>query len=337
MMYLHNRSWIVLWVVAVFATAGCGSSTQEQKQPEVPVNAKPATQVEAPRFQGDSALAHAATQVAFGPRTLGSKAHKACGDWLVSKLRSYNWEVSEQVASPKTPLGKLSIRNILAQYHPERTYRILLMAHWDTRPVADEDPDPNNHRKPIDGANDGASGVAVLLEIARLLQQQDPGIGVDIFLWDAEDLGQGDIEDSYALGAQYWANNPLPASYKADFGILLDMVGAKNALFPQEGFSKQYAPDVTDRVWRTAHRLGFGGYFLFYEEALSTLDDHYYINIIAQIPSIDIIQRDPQSREFFPHWHTLGDTMDKLSPETLHAVGQTVTTVLYEVGAEQRN
>ncbi|MDX2063598.1 MAG: M28 family peptidase [Bacteroidia bacterium] len=320
--------WMVLG--ACWVCLGC-SGGAESAQQTAPKAVTP--KVNVPEFSGDSALARAAHQVAFGPRTLRSTGHQRCGDYLVATLKGYGLAVTEQKATPTTVLGKLPIRNILAQYKPERKRRILLMAHWDTRPEADQDPDKTKRRLPIDGANDGASGVAVLLEIARLVNAQDPGLGVDFFFWDAEDLGQTEVENSFCLGAQHWARNKVPAGYSAEFGILLDMVGAKDAVFPQETYSKQYAPHVVERVWQTAHRLGYGALFPLYGN-VGTLDDHYYINTLAQIPSIDVIHRTADQQNFFPHWHTLGDTLNKLSAETLKAVGQTVTTVVYEVGAE---
>jgi Peptidase family M28 len=288
--------------------------------------------VTVPAFSADTAYALVAKQVSFGPRVVGQPGHKACGDWLVQSLKAYGAGVTEQQPTITKPLGKLPIRNIIASYYTERTRRIMLMAHWDTRPEADNDPDKKNHRKPIPGANDGGSGVGVLLELARILHTNDPGVGVDLFFWDAEDLGQTDVQDSYCLGAQYWSRNPVPAGYKPAYGILLDMVGAKGAQFTQEANSEQYAKGVLNNVWQTAHRLGYGQYFLFQKDA-GILDDHYYVNTLAGIPSIDIIHRDPKGDGFFPQWHTLGDDMSQISTETLKAVGQTITAVVWYDGA----
>jgi glutaminyl-peptide cyclotransferase len=214
--------------------------------------------------------------------------------------------------------------------------RIVVCAHWDSRPFADYDPDPENHNEPIDGANDGASGVGVLLEIARQLSSNSLRIGVDIIFFDLEDYGppqdaqQRGQGNWWALGSQYWSKNPHQQNYNARFGILLDMVGAEDARFKMEGFSMLYAPDLVKKVWSIGNRLGYGDYFLF-EQGGYIEDDHKYVNEIAKIPTINIIHLDSQSANgsFFDHWHTLNDTMENISPFTLKVVGQTVLTVIF--------
>lgn len=212
----------------------------------------------------------------------------------------------------------------------------MLFAHWDTRPWADNDPNEQNHHTPILGANDGASGVGVLLEIARLLGQQQPELGVDIIFFDAEDYGapqfyNGEHKEEYwCLGTQYWARNPHVQGYNARFGILLDMVGGKNATFYKEGYSEKYAKDVNDKVWKKANEMGYGRFFID-KEGSPVTDDHLFINRLAGIPSIDIIPTDEGSElsSFGSFWHTVNDTMDIIDRSTLKAVGQTVLEVIY--------
>jgi Zn-dependent M28 family amino/carboxypeptidase len=234
----------------------------------------------------------------------------------------------------------LKSRNIVGAFRPEKKQRVLLAAHWDTRPFADQD--SKDKDKPIDGANDGASGVGVLLEIARILRTMPVEIGVDIILFDAEDYGQpsgsayAQIADSYCLGSQYWSRTPHVAGYKADFGILLDMVGAKDALFTREQNSVYYADWVLKKVWGNAHRLGFEKHF----SNMNTgpiIDDHLYINKIARIPMIDIIQYDPNTFSGFgKYWHTHDDNMEGINKETLNAVGTTVSYTVYQYAAQQQ-
>lgn len=293
-------------------------------------------QVFVPVFNADSAYSFIEQQLAFGPRVPNTNAHKKCGDWIVGKLKEYNATVTEQNANLRAYDGtNLKARNIIGSFNPELSSRILLCAHWDSRPWADHDPDPANHNKPVPGANDGASGVGVLLEIARLMSINDPGVGVDIVFFDAEDYGepqeeQGYYADAWALGSQYWSANPHVPGYTARFGILLDMVGAKNAVFTKEQFSRQFAPNIVRRVWQTAEKLGYNNLFVNKDSGPVT-DDHYYINQIMRVPTIDIIDYgDDREKGFFEYWHTIDDTIEQISRETLKGVGQTVITVVYE-------
>ena len=292
--------------------------------------------MQTPTFDKDSAYAYVERQVAFGPRVPNTAAHQACGDWLEQTLGGFADTLYVQHARVRAFDGTLlNIRNIIGVFNPEQRRRILLCAHWDSRPFADHDPDPARHYTPIDGANDGASGVGVLLEIARQLHRQQPQVGIDIIFFDAEDYGKhhhhpGHDEDSWALGSQHWARNPHRTDYMASYGILLDMVGAADATFRQEGFSMMFAPDIVRKVWNTARQAGFGHYFL-EEKGGYVTDDHYYINTIRNIPSINIIHQDPTTPHgFFPQWHTVDDTMEYIDPFTLEAVGQTVLHVIFE-------
>jgi len=292
-----------------------------------------------PDFNADSAYYFVEKQVLFGPRVPNTSEHVACGDYLVEKLKQYGANVTEQKADLKAYNGTiLKSRNIIGSFDTDKKDRILLFAHWDTRPFADHDPDEKNHRTPIDGANDGASGVGILLEIARIIQQQKPALGVDIIFFDAEDYGTPDFDRSFftssdntwCLGSQYWSKNPHIPEYKARFGILLDMVGAYDATFYKEYFSTQYAGNIVEKVWSTARDLGYGKYFI-NKAGGGITDDHIPVNENLRIPSIDIIQLDADSETGFgTYWHTVKDRMDNISKETLKAVGQTVLEVVYK-------
>ncbi len=282
----------------------------------------------APQFNADSAYLYTKQQVDFGPRVSNTKAHDACAKYLEAKLREFTPDVSVQTGDVKAYDGTiLHIKNIIGVVHPEKHKRILLCAHWDSRPWADED--SVDKRKPIDAANDAGSGIAVMLEIARDLQKKAPDIGVVILMEDAEDYGVSQDADSYALGAQFWAKSLDKTKYIADYGILLDMVGAPNARFLEEEFSMKYAPNVVDKVWQQAKLSGTSNFFVM-QPAAGITDDHLPINTIASIPTIDIVDYD-QSRPkgFGYYWHTHADNMKIIDKGTLKAVGQTLLDVIF--------
>ena len=286
------------------------------------------------KFDGDSAYAFVKAQCDFGARVPNSVAHRRCGDYLIDKLKSYGANVIVQSPVLTAFDGtKLNARNIIGEFAPENTRRILLLAHWDSRPWADSDKNPENHSKPVMGANDGASGVGVLLEMARNFGETLPGVGVDILLVDAEDWGDNngvssDPDNSWALGTQYWASNPHRAGYRPLYGILLDMVGARGSCFTHEYFSLQYASAVVKEVWKMAEKSGYGDYFVNTRGGAIT-DDHVFVNR-AGIPTIDIIAMDVTSETgFFPQWHTTDDTMEHIDPTVLKAVGQTLLNLIY--------
>lgn len=291
-----------------------------------------------PTFMADSAFLFCQQQCDFGPRTMNSEAHEQCGEWIASKFRAYGMTVTEQRASLKGYDGtSLKATNIIASYLPAQTDRILLCAHWDSRPWADNDPDEANWKKPVMAANDGASGVAVMLEIARLLAGDSLKIGVDFVCFDAEDWGipqWSEAEDpgnTWALGSQHWAANcPKQQAKNYRFGILFDMVGGQGAQFYQEQVSLYYARNVVDKVWRAAQVVGFGSFFPM-NEGIGITDDHVPVNKTAKIPCIDIIPYYPdcQQSSFGPTWHTVNDDMDHIDKNTLQAVGQTVVQVLF--------
>ena len=291
-----------------------------------------------PTFMADSAFRFCQQQCDFGPRVMNSEAHEQCGRWIISKFSQFGMTVTTQQAVLKGYDGTpLKSTNIIASYLPEHNDRLLLCAHWDSRPWADNDPDEANHKTPVMAANDGASGVAVMLEIARLLSADTLKLGVDFVCFDAEDWGVPqwsetmDTGDSWALGAQYWAANcPKQQAKKYRFGILLDMVGGQGAQFYKEGMSVQYAPNIVDKVWRAAQIVGFGSMFPA-QTGGNITDDHIPVNRVAKIPCIDIIPYYPdcQQSSFGPTWHTVLDDMEHIDRNTLQAVGQTVVQVLF--------
>lgn len=291
---------------------------------------------QAPNFDEDSAYSFVEKQVSFGSRVPNTAAHIACGNYLVKKLKNYGADVIEQKVKLQTYDGiSLDARNIIGVYNPANEKRVLLYAHWDSRPFADHDKNKYKRSQPIDGANDGASGVGVLLEIARHLKNYPINIGIDIIFFDAEDWGQPIYEnnyvegDWYCLGSQYWANNPHIPNYSAQYGILLDMVGAKDATFYREGYSDEYASDIVDKIWHTASLIGCDHYFID-ESGGYIIDDNFYVNKLNGTPSVNIIYYSTEtSHGFGDFWHTHNDNINVIDKATLKAVGQTVMEVLY--------
>ncbi|MBD2713941.1 M28 family peptidase [Microvirga sp. STR05] len=301
----------------------------------------------APVFNPDSAYAFVAKQVAFGPRVPNTAAHVKTGDWIISRFKAYGLTVREQPFEAMAFDGKmLKSRNIIAQFQPQAARRVTIFAHWDTRPFADKD--EKNKNAPLDGASDGASGVGIALEMARILAAQPdsltPAVGVDFILFDSEDYGydsstQGELKNrlaglessggsSWCLGSQYWSKNMLPANYKPEYGILLDMVGAKNGKFSREDLSRQSARDVVDKVWNIAAQIGYSDYFLF-QDSPGITDDHVFTNQ-AGVRTIDIIDHLPVGDDYFPAYHhTTQDNMSVIDKRTLKAVGQTVLQTIY--------
>ena len=289
-----------------------------------PTNDSASTTTSHAKFNGDGAFELTSKQCEFGPRVPGTDAHAKCADWLMATLQEACDTVILQTGTVQTAQsGKLGIKNIIGVINPDASKRLLLLAHWDTRPWADNDPDPANHNKPVMGANDGASGVGVLLQLARQLKADSTSLGVDIVLVDAEDMGENDNEESWGLGTQFWAEHPHVAGYKPLFGILLDMVGSFNATFTREYYSNQYAGGFVDMVWSCA----VGNHFINAAGGAVT-DDHIFVNR-AGIPCIDIIDlRSDSETGFCPEWHTIHDTMDAISSATLAEVGQTLLNVI---------
>lgn len=320
-----------LWLVALLFLAWACSSPEKKSETAVEVPSKPY-----PKFSSDSAYAFIQKQVDFGPRIPMTPAHQETKKWIISKFESYGLSVSTQEFEAKT-YDKLTwnLSNIIASYNPSAKKRIMLSAHWDSRRFADKD--SQDMDQPIDGANDGASGVGVLLEIARVINSQElkPEVGIDFILFDGEDDGELDNgphlqgqEIWWCLGSQYWSKNKHIPNYTAYYGILLDMVGAKGAHFYYEGYSRKYAGGILRKVWENAAKIGHSDFFVMRETA-EILDDHVFVNMNGGIPMIDILDFSPDFG--FPHYHhTHSDNMDLIDNRTLQAVGETVLFTIYQ-------
>jgi len=321
--------------IIVISLASCNNPTQRGNPaaPNPTVSAKPG--VDVPSFNKDSAYAYVVAQLAFGPRVPGTPAHQKCAEYITLKLKSWCKDVVVQKCRIAAFNGKmLDGKNIIASWKPELKNRIILCSHWESRPWADHDPDPKKRRNPVDAANDGASGVGILMEAARLFSLKQPAVGVDIVLFDLEDYGppqdesQGD-DKWWGLGSQYWSQNPHKQGYSARYGILLDMVGAQGATFLLEGFSLQNAGNIQQKIWDTGNRIGYSSYFL-YEKGGYVTDDHIFIMKYMNIPVVDLIQLDKSTESGFnSSWHTTHDNLASIDAYTLKAVGQTVLTVVY--------
>lgn len=296
-------------------------------------------QVNVPDFNSDSAYFFVDKQVKFGPRIPNNRSHRDAGDYLVNQFKRYGATVVEQEFVATTfDNQKLNLRNIIASFFPAAPKRILLAAHWDTRPFADKD--IQNRNAPFDGANDGASGVGVLLEIGRILSQSDSLlVGVDIILFDGEDWGERNddpgnislpkgLDSWWCLGSQHWSKNKHKKNYSASYGILLDMVGARRSQFFREGASMTYAPKIVNKVWATASRIGYSDYFV-KQDVPAITDDHIYVNQLAKIPMIDIIHHQAGIGFFGDYHHAQKDNMSIINKETLKAVGSTLLHVIY--------
>ncbi len=330
----------IFYSMVICAVVACTTENKPTDETDVVDDPKQLENLVAtPDFNADSAYYYIDKQVSFGPRVPNTPAHAACAVWLEDKLNEFGFQVIVQMGQVKAWNGELlNIKNIIGQHNPDATERIMLSAHWDTRPYADKD--TINQYKPIDGANDGASGVGVLLEIARQISLLDPGYGVDIVFFDAEDYGTFDgknypdmksMYNDWCLGSQYWANNPPIPNYKPKYGILLDMVGAANATFPKEGISRKYAAAKVNAIWDAAEKLGYGQYFV--KKLVGEItDDHLFINQLTGIPTLDIIHMNTENNYsvFGAFHHTHGDNMTVIDKNTLKAVGQTVLYAIYQ-------
>lgn len=281
------------------------------------------------RFDADSAYSYVSRQVGFGPRVPNTPAHKKTSKWLSDELRRHGATVAELPATLTAFDGtKLEAVNIIGQFNPEKDDRTIFVAHWDSRPWADQDVDASKHSVPVDGANDGASGVGVLLEIARQISLKNPEKGIDILFVDAEDYGADGDDESWALGARHFVENPFKAGYRPARAIIVDMVGGNGATFLREYFSQQSAPALAQDIWDIAQASGYSGFFINRMGGAVT-DDHVEF-IKAGIPAIDIIDyRLDGGQGFHPAWHTAADNMDIISREVLEAVGQTLINYIY--------
>jgi len=310
--------YFFLVLIAFFALFSC----KNDKATETPI--KRVKNLPIPAFDREAAYNFVAKQVEFGPRVPNTPAHQATKKWLVSQLKAQGAKVIEQdfVATAYTG-EKLNSTNIIGQYNPDAKERILLAAHWDSRHITDEDPDETKQNLPVDAADDGASGVGVLLEVAGHLKLLPDYMGVDIIFFDSEDYGTPTDGNTFCLGSQYWSTNFHVKNYKAKYGILLDMVGAKNARFPIEGNSERYAPKVVEKVWKLAREMGKKDYFSM-EKVRGITDDHLFVNQMTRIPMIDIINLPKNSTQRFTY-----DNMDNIDKQTLGTVGQVLLAVIF--------
>ncbi len=331
---LYRRHWplfslFIFSFFILFALSSCGGKTKKGTTADT-IALSPA-----PTFVADSAMAYVQAQCAFGPRVPGSAAHEECAAWIGEKFQQLGAQVSEQRTTLNGYDGQpMACRNIVAQTNPDALDRVLITAHWDSRAWADNDPDAANHHTPVMAANDGASGVAVMLEMARVILQTGLSYGIDFVCFDLEDQGtpqwaESDGESYWCLGSTYWAQVAAAEGYRARYGVNLDMVGGRGARFLMEGFSMQYGRPIVGMVWHLGIQLGFGQYFVPKDGGYIT-DDHLPVNRIAHIPCIDIIPSvDSAASSFGETWHTTADTPENIDPEALRAVGQTLIQLIY--------
>jgi hypothetical protein len=322
-----NKKLLILPLLALIGFEACQNKTNKSADE----NGEKTVNLSSPDFNADSAYAYTKTQVDFGQRIPGTAAHQKCADYLVAKLKSFGADVSIQGEKTQTYDGKsFQLKNIVAAFNPDKKNRVLISAHWDARPFSDQDTDPANRAKPFDAANDAGSGVAVILEMARQIQQKQPNVGVDFVLWDLEDYGKANDEtpdeSTWCLGSQYWAKKAIAAGYKAMYGINLDMVGGGNAQFTQDEISRQSAPNIVNQVWDIGNEIGYASYFTKIPSG-KLVDDHFWMNK-AGVPSIDIIHYNDNSG-FYINWHTQLDNLTNIDKNTLKATGQTVLETIY--------
>ncbi len=274
-------------------------------------------------FDGAAALGYVRAQLEFGPRIPGTPAHRAAGDWLLARMRERADTVVVQEWVHTTADGKrLPMRNILARFRPGATRRVLYLAHWDSRPMADRESDPAKIALGVPGANDGGSGVAILLGVADVLRREPAIVGVDLLLVDGEDWGSFDTNTDVLIGSRYFAERLPEPGYAPLLGVLWDMVGDADPRFEQESHSIRGAPEVVQRVWSTAQRMGHGAAFRNREYGPIT-DDHVPL-IEKGLRVIDVIDLD------FAWHHTTEDTLDKVSQATLQMVGDVAVTLIRE-------
>lgn len=268
-----------------------------------------------PAFDGETALARVRTQLAFGMRIPNTPAHVATGDWILAELRKSADTVVVQAFTHVTDKGDtLHLRNFIARFRLADRRRVLYLTHWDSRPVAEGAADSALRALPTPGANDGASGVALLLGIAEALKAAAPAMGVDLLFVDGEDYGSFDAPaHDVLLGSRHFATQPPDSGYAPMFGVLFDMIGDADLQIYQEGNSLQRAPEVVSRVWEKARELGLQGVFI-PESKWTVTDDHIPL-LDAGMRVIDVIDLD------YPYHHTPADTPDKVSAESLRKVG----------------
>lgn len=321
---------IAIIAACLLVLAGCKNNNTT---PADPIALTDYAAIVTPEFDADSVYLFVKTQTDMGFRTPGSKAHNACADYIAKTMRRWCDTVIVQPFTTTLWNGqKVDGKNIIASLAPERDKRILLAAHWDSRMWADHDLDTNNWRSPVPGANDGASGTGLLMEMARIMSAMPPDVGVDFVFFDIEDQGitewAGRYEDNtWCKGSQHWAKNPHRLFYQAQYGILYDMVGTDNPRFTKEEISMNFARGLMDKMWQCAASLGYSSIFAD-ELSDAILDDHLYVNQILRIPTIDIVQNSPNC-SFYPHWHTVNDNLEAVNKETLKIVATVSLKLIY--------
>lgn len=270
-----------------------------------------------PVFDGQKAFDLLEDQVAIGPRYPGSKGQIICRDWIVDICNNYADTIIIQEFQAYRPDNKTTAAsyNIIARFAPKMKKRVMLSTHWDTRPISDMD--MLHYNTPVPGANDGASGTAVLLEMLRHIKNMDLNVGVDLIFWDAEDMGIAGDGAYFCQGSEFYAYNPILP--KAQKGILIDMIGDHDLLLPIEGNSMKYAPQLVEEIYKIGRELGYSH---IYQQKIGPemFDDHIPLNTIANIPTIDLIDF---SYKYQGHnlWHTPRDLPKYCSPQSLKAIG----------------
>jgi glutaminyl-peptide cyclotransferase len=323
----NNKILLFFFLLLIWSCSGDKTSDTLQE---------PIIYKDAPEFLADSAYFFIQKQVDFGSRVPNTEGHKKTKAWLIEKLTGFGMEVQSQNFQAKTYDNLTwNLSNIIASYNPTAKKRVLLAAHWDTRRMADKDTERMN--EPIDGANDGGSGVGVLLEIARSISSSElkPEIGIDFIFFDGEDDGEPEHANYrnssqiwWCLGSQHWSKNPHRPGYSAYYGILVDLVGAKGARFYREGYSMRYGKNIVNKVWNFASELGYSDFFI-NRDSPEIIDDHVFVNKDAGIPMINIVEFSPDYG--FGHYHhTHADNMELIDKRTLKAVGQTVLFTIYQ-------
>ncbi|MDM7926163.1 MAG: M28 family peptidase [bacterium] len=278
--------------------------------------------VPVPAFSGAKAFALLERQCAFGPRVPGTPGHAKCLEFMTAELKACGASVVPQRFQGFLAVSKrrADMTNLIASFRPELKTRLLFCAHWDCRAFADLDPDPANRKRPVPGANDGASGTAVLLQAAAVMKTSPPPVGVDLVFFDGEDGGLESDLSTWCLGSRHFAANPSKSAAPR-YAVLLDMIGDRDLSLPVEVNSRRYASGIVDLVWGTARRLGLSAFSS--ADGYEVMDDHLEL-IQAGIPAVDVIDLD------YPHWHTTQDTPDKCSPQSLQSVGTLVLHLIYE-------
>jgi Zn-dependent M28 family amino/carboxypeptidase len=321
---------ISIVATGLFLLAGCHGHKDNKQEVAATVNYAAAV---TPEFSADSAYRYVKEQLDCGLRSPNSKGHTLCREYLAKQMQRFCDTVYLQDFNTTLWNGTQTRgTNIIASINPESQNRIVLAAHWDSRLWADHDPDSTKHKTPLMGANDGASGVGMLMEMARIMKSMPPSIGIDFVFFDMEDQGVPEWADSYedntwCLGAQYWAKNKHVPFYTATYGILFDMVGTDQPRFTKEGFSRQYAPGITDKLWRTAAALGYSNVFIDMDTD-PILDDHMFVNQQGGVPMVDFVQNS-LGTSFFKYWHTTGDNLDCINQNTLKLVATVVMKTIY--------